>query len=326
MKLIICGNGFDLNHRLQTGYKCYRCYLQDVAPDVLRKFEELPWGHKQVGENKWRDIEKSLELDVDDLLSTVAQYEINVPPENVCECKTDMDDRLRFIHLFTGELFYQWLSDVDTSKARAKSELSKCFEDALFVNFNYTNTLECVYGVAPEKILHIHGALADVNVQNCFGQDILPRFSTIEEAECYDKPLLESDKWNSNIIRNIIQFGAPREWEQISRKLNDAFRDQERDIYEELSEVLPKTIKTLSKNLPSLQSFLLGKTIDEIIIMGHSLNGPDDFYYEKCLIPLYKDKKWTFYWHRGYEDPLSGKREIEKFCQKHKITPNFCEW
>jgi hypothetical protein len=39
------------------------------------------------------------------------------------------------------------------------------FKDSLFLNFNYTRTLEKLYNIAPDKVLHIHGNVlySDIN-------------------------------------------------------------------------------------------------------------------------------------------------------------------
>ena len=47
--------------------------------------------------------------------------------------------------------------------------------------------------------------------------------------------------------------------------------------------------------------FLKDAFIDEIVIIGHSFMGVDEQYYRDILVPLYKDKKWIFYYYQSDE-------------------------
>ena len=43
MKLIICGNGFDLHHGFKTGYHHYKNFLEVHYPQAIRDFEDFPY-------------------------------------------------------------------------------------------------------------------------------------------------------------------------------------------------------------------------------------------------------------------------------------------
>jgi hypothetical protein len=55
--------------------------------------------------------------------------------------------------------FFRWINTIDLSKAQKKSNLEKIIRgDTDFVlSFNYTETLERIYGVCKHNICHIHG-------------------------------------------------------------------------------------------------------------------------------------------------------------------------
>ena len=44
------------------------------------------------------------------------------------------------------------------------------FRNGLFLNFNYTPTLELVYGIHPEQVCHIHGDCRDQSSEIYFGK------------------------------------------------------------------------------------------------------------------------------------------------------------
>lgn len=323
MKLIICGNGFDIHHNLPTGYWNYREYLYNQAPNIMDKYESFPWLNEKCKNNLWRDVENSLAINFRKMIDYYRKYYDDADGE--IEYQTDYDDWTRFIYSFTGDEFYKWLSSIDFSVAKKEALLEKMFRDAVFITFNYTDTLERVYGIAEERILHLHGQLSKVKTENCFGQDILPSIRTVEDAECYDKPILESDKWNSDVIREEIQFGAPLiEKDQMSSDFSNVQQEFMKQALEALSE---KTTKKVYNNLPSLDKFLKMYEIDEIVIMGQSLSGADDLYYSKCLVPLYKDKKWTAFWHKGNNGELDDYNEKVTFFDRYGIQHrHYQEW
>lgn len=325
MKLVICGNGFDCHHKLRTSYDSYHSWLEINAPLVLEKFNGFPWVNKACISNKWVDVEKTLSLDVSAMINAINDYSLDTNPENVSECIVDFEDWTRFIYSFTGGEFYKWLSSIDTRQTTKDPKIEGALSDAICITFNYTDTLETVYGIEKGRILHLHGSLDEVEEENCFGNDILPSFSTVEEAECYDKPVIENDKWNSGIIRNVIQFGAPRESIDVKEEMDKKLNSEDKELKELLFEFFQCTIKSLCRNLPKINSFLSGKRIDEVMIMGHSLNGPDDLYYTECLIPKYRDKKWIIYWYNdGSQKDLCEKKV---FCAKYGIkNVEYREW
>lgn len=323
MKLIICGNGFDMHHKLKTDYKAYRDYLKKHAPNVLRKFEEFQWFNESCKGNQWRDVEETLAINFEGIISFYKAYYND--PDGSIEFDTDFEDWTRFIYTFTGQAFFLWLSSINTNTALKDTNLESLFTDAICITFNYTDTVEHLYGVAKEKILYLHGNLHRVIVEHCLGSSILPTFKTIEEAECYNRPIIECDKWNSDIIRSEIQFGAPLVSEnKFVAIFNNIQEDGTKKALKELSE---KSTKRIYENLPRLEEFLKEKDIEEIIILGQSLLGPDDLYYSECIIPMYKNKKWTAYWHRGKNGELDDYHEKKDFFQKYNISDvNFVEW
>lgn len=315
MKLIICGNGFDMHHSLNTSYSSYKKHLHLKAPWVLEKYEKFPWLSEKVENDLWKDVEQSLELDFPKMIN---HYQANYnDPDGEIEYETDFENWTRFVFSFTGDEFYKWISSVEISTVKKDRTIESLFRDAVFVTFNYTDTIERLYQIPSDRVLHLHGELRRVADDNCFGLDILPSFRTIEEAECFNKPLLERDKWNSDIIRNEIQFGAPlTEENALTNIFNGVVNDDMRKAFDSLVE---KTTKKLYQNIPILDAFLEGKRIDEVVIMGHSIIGADKLYYDKCIIPRYMNAKWTVYVH-------SDKDEKSAFFERYNIFPEYREW
>ncbi len=316
MRLIICGNGFDIHHNLKTRYSDYREYLDKHASRVLKAFETFQWLNSSCKGNLWSDLEKTLILNFHNMIDFYKQFYCEKNGNN--EYKVDFAEWTRFIYSFTGEEFYEWISSIEKVIVKDPN-LESLFNDSVCITFNYTDTIECLYSVSPEAVLHIHGSLGDVRDDECFSDNILSPFSSIEEAEIEEKPIVECDKWNSDIIRTELQFGAPLSKENEMQDIFECIQDE--CVRRDFEVIIEKTTKKLYTNTDRLCAFLRDKKIDEVIILGASLSGTDEMYYSQCLIPMYKDSKWIAYVY-SEED----KSEKEKFFNKHRIIPEFRNW
>lgn len=182
--LFIIGNGFDLAHDLDTAYADFKTFLSNRikfnqgikdAEDCI-KITEIPrlptskvsygkgvseeyyqeekliyWFVDEVSNRKadmkWSDFETYLsELNVEAVLKKWG-YTV----ENAIKIQETLGDISGF--------FFRWVNTIDLSKAEKKLNMEKIIRtyDDLFLTFNYTETLEKVYGVCESNICHIHG-------------------------------------------------------------------------------------------------------------------------------------------------------------------------
>ena len=66
----------------------------------------------------------------------------------------ELEERSNDLHRSIAEGFVGWVDEIDVTSASPRMT----FEDgANFINFNYTGTLQRVYGVPDRRVLHIHG-------------------------------------------------------------------------------------------------------------------------------------------------------------------------
>ena len=316
MRLIICGNGFDIHHNLKTRYSDYRKYLDEHASHVLKDFEAFQWLNLSCKGKLWSDLEKTLALDFHNMIDLYKKYYCEKDDND--EYKVDFAAWTRFIYSFTGEEFYKWISSIEKDTVKDPN-LESLFNDAVCITFNYTDTIERLYNVSPEAVLHIHGSLSNVKEDECFGKNILPSFSSIEEAEIAEKPIVECDKWNNDVIRTELQFGAPLSKEDEMHNIFENVSNE--SIRLDYEAIVEKTTKKIYNNTDKLCAFLSGKKIDEVIILGSSLSGSDEMYYSQYFIPMYKDSKWIAYVY-SEED----KCEKEKFFNKYRLIPEYRNW
>lgn len=188
----------------------------------------------------------------------------------------------------------------------------------IYINFNYTNTLENIYNIASNSIFHIHG-----NLKNIDRGDILDwfitHFTTIEEAENAEQ--VRVDILNNDTIREKLQFGSVKNnVEEIKRELLKKCGQDEVNLksikaaIDHIIEFSNASAKDLKKNYSKLREFINNKNIDEVVVMGHSILGVDISYYEEIIVPKYKNCRWKFYCHSD-----NDKIAVEQFTKKFGI-------
>lgn len=175
--LYMFGNGFDIAHGINTPYSAFRDYLEKNHEDFLRKFEAMysiqplddtePW-YTEEAERKWhenviKDLWKTFEEDighpdVEGMHGAAESLVDSMPSEGI---KDTLDYYWRDEYGFSEEFqkyVLEWLETIDTSKAECKKDPLLNNQGDLFINFNYTDTLERVYGI--NNVLHIHGGVS----------------------------------------------------------------------------------------------------------------------------------------------------------------------
>lgn len=331
MKLYIIGNGFYRHHKLKTGYLDYRRYLDAHYHDVLSEFEDFPYlsmyGSKI--NDLWSDLEEALTIDYMECIDSAVRDD-NYPDLNNesdarwYEIEGELDIQTRFIYKFTGEYLYEWLSSIDFTKCIPDLQLET---NALYVTFNYTDTLERIYKIPSEQILHIHGRLVNVNPNNFLSDTFyIPAFS-IQEAEVTEPiPLYPL---NNDNVHKEIQFGSTNnDSEKIKKALEHQYGND--DFYGASIELGVNKIvgycdassKNLKQNYPVLNNFISNQHVDEIIIMGHSYEGIDSDYYKDILIPRFRNCLWTIYIH-----PPGDIEKVNTFISRYNLQNiNLIEW
>lgn len=183
-RLFIIGNGFDRAHKMKTEYSHFREFLKDKYD--LKKQEEVPdipdsnmlpdgsekvdtieavrlvgwlliWC-RRIGKN-WCCFEDALAfLDFDAVMN-----------ENTIFCD-DTDNlfkeaenyemyayNLQHAIMELPKLFSEWIERIEIAK-NPKPDIRKLFRKSdLFLNFNYTETIEKLYQIPSSQVCHIHG-------------------------------------------------------------------------------------------------------------------------------------------------------------------------
>lgn len=269
MNLFIIGNGFDLAHGLPTRYWDFRMFLEERYGVFLKDFEEkyYLWG-KEVKELLWNDFEFNLaNLEEDMLFEQMYQStDLGLESGNV-----GIEDTLRYY--FRDEFKYieklttylkDWIAEVNQELDGLNKRTSFIQESNqdIFINFNYTTTLEKVYDISRRNVLHIHGVV-DSEVDLVLG--------------------------HSNTDRITYFFEKYREFQ-------NQFDEQRAPIYNALAEYCSKTYKDVNKYIHQL--FPLNfDSIQKVMIIGHSLSTVDLPYFKEIKESIGEEVEWNIYYY-----------------------------
>jgi hypothetical protein len=300
MKLYICGNGFDLHHGYKTGYRDYRSFLLKHHEDAFRAFNNFQYTYLSTSD-RWSDLEESLTINYEECIDeAVNEYYPDLSDDSDSRWNgidIDLDEQTKFIFDFTGKYFLEWLTQIDFSKPTNIISINK---NALFVTFNYTTTLEKLYGITPGNIFHIHGHVdfADGSIDSGRAKKQIQFGSVDNDIVLIEKEMIkkygDDDFYAVSIepgVNHIINF-----CEAVS--------------------------KNLERNYAQLKSFIERPKIDEVIVMGHSIMGVDFPYYSKVIVPALYGCRWKFYWHSNKDQD-----NIESFINQFPLKNyTIVEW
>ena len=272
-RLFIIGNGFDLAHKLPTDFKTDFKRIAEVN-ESISYFWDIYQTEKT---NIWSDFEYCLgRPDFNSLEEIFDGY----GPDYLSEHESDRDAIITQVDI-NGNLkrsLYEFAETAENaiSNRSPLEKYSKLFiEGDYFVNFNYTHTLERLYGIKERNVLHIHGEV---------GKNILvlgyPKGQYFPEKYLYDVRQKGRGPYRECDIREFV--------DEMAGKGNFDYY-----TYSAYKALIQKT-ESFNKEyqITSFASFLNGKTIDEIIIIGHSCK--IDFDYFQYLDKVFPLAKWVF--------------------------------
>lgn len=184
-KLFVIGNGFDLAHKLPTSYDNFKEYLYNtynvdesiqfiapegsIAPDGELVYDDdhvagfIIYMISYVEGLKWRDLEYSVGmLEFDELFDGLpVEYDREGDYHDWRNVYIKQDFASNLVEPLTRikKLFKDWINTISISSRTKPIKNFKLLIDPndVFLSFNYTETLEVLYGV--KDVCHIHGSI-----------------------------------------------------------------------------------------------------------------------------------------------------------------------
>lgn len=184
--LFIAGNGFDIAHGISAKYNDFRSFVIDLYPEALNLRDEVVYleDFKNIDPNEfaaeillnvmdraagknWSNFEEALAyIDFNSKLPVVSHKENETDEED----QDLMEQYLLYMDMLTSifincakvwQVFFRlWIKDIqtkiDNDNFTVKDTLKVLFSqfDMQFFTFNYTKTLQELYGI--KKVIHIH--------------------------------------------------------------------------------------------------------------------------------------------------------------------------
>ena len=222
--LFIIGNGFDSAHKLPTEYAKFKEYLsnnikgnlgiKDTSKECI-KIEEISclpsrkiWYGKGICEEYWKE-EQLIYWLVDEVSNGKndmrwSDFETYLSELNVEAVLNKwgytIDNAMKIQETLTdiSGFFFRWINTVDLSVAKKKVSMEKLIrpDKDLVLTFNYTETLEKIYGVCEDNICHIHGK-RETNSEEQKRKDMVSIGENYSELIIgYEANLFKKEKYN----------------------------------------------------------------------------------------------------------------------------------
>ena len=300
--LYIIGNGFDQYHDIPCGFPFFMNWVKehDVALFIrlIQEYEHA-WDPEW-----WSDFENSLaRLN----FSIYANIKGNLfDPEYIndgsIDEKTDYASR-KVIEEFSAikeslrMSFQKWLFEA-YGKLNIDKKIPLQGEDSVFLSFNYTRTLEDIYGIKPEQIFHIHGIIDDLDSM-IVGHGLgLTELNDILERQ---KPRVLGEVINKKFnLMTRLQLVTPRDKELATASALES-------IYS-----LKKDIDGCIKN--NIQFFDVILDVKRIFVYGFSFSSIYMPYLEKIIRRTKPETHWVISWYSQ-----DDKRRIMDFVIRYDI-------
>lgn len=256
--LYILGNGFDIAHGISSRYRDFEHWVKAKGNEQLIGMMDIFFSNEH---DLWADIETALgeyreeeifdyckpieEIDYDHMMRSVAAIED--APDWLF--KPILDD---FLNSFTD-----WVNSIDISQARQQLQLEP---QSRYLTFNYTETLEKVYGTPADNILHIHGSRVVKGGAYIMGHN------NIKPDDLYDT--LNGELYFEQDTKNKI-IG----W------MNELHKD---------------TSSIIRHNATFFRSL---SGITHVVVIGHSVNEVDWPYFDEVNKNIGPNAQWQFHSH-----------------------------
>lgn len=267
---------------MKTHYWELRQYIDEKDPEFIREFEELyniqpldnsePWytdeaqkrWNRAVDYDLWSEFERFMgNPNTTEMLERSISVTENMPTMGI---RFLMDQYWKKQFGFINKLqdyVREWIESIDTSHVACQKKSLTGSRD-LFLNFNYTDILEKIYGI--ENVLHIHGGVKAV----C---DIPPIM-----GHCNKQDIQKHRQWSKE---------AAEEFAEAEASIQSAVADYLETIYKDTQE----QIKFHRKFFDKLRE------VNCVVIIGWSAGDADIPYLKeinKCVCP---NTKWIAYWY-----------------------------
>lgn len=286
-RLILVGNGFDMQHGLDTSYKSFVNKNKDNP--VIKEFCELVEKVDGTGKNNdWYSFEEQMERIANWMFEKNLSEDVDLSDYEVLDKQMEQYNSL-FERL--ADLLFQYLADeYNSKKIKQVDSIRKEFtKDTYAISFNYTDTIK----LYTDNYYFVHGSInEDGNIILGFANGKISDLSTGEYAKYWKEVLKEKLNYlrflkanNYDNIEELLDEFEPHLMSLYSGRgeydLTETF-DGEKSVYDVSDMSEPLHMYAEENNYSAVRDNMDFSKVKEIVIMGHGLES--DLFYIESLI------------------------------------------
>jgi hypothetical protein len=266
--LFLLGNGFDLFHGMATSYSDFENYLDSknsgFASALISHLDPCL-------KPDWSNFEDSIgNLDVGSLqeMAFEAVQKSDTDDDYDSGTSDGMDewlkDELDYIHSLPEEL-RGWVENIPSAKKKMFSNLNLPY--VKFFTFNYTDTLEQIYGIPDPQIWHIHGRASNTDEPLLIGSFNSDR---IAKAESQLNLISELDIKMQTCWESVLNYYQETEKDVDANISSNGFKFKDLNFVSLLIIIgfsfghvdLPY-LREIGENAPKIQKVVITYHVDE---------------------------------------------------------------
>ncbi|QYJ93117.1 bacteriophage abortive infection AbiH family protein [Shewanella spartinae] len=291
-KLYIIGNGFDLHHDLPTSLVGFRSHYKYSAFSRLYENGVFMMSSNQSLDEHWKHLEENLaNFDVDEVIEQASEYYDDDPHENqfIYEVENIIDALTKGLTADLNE--YLSLAEIH---AVMQDKILNLDTSARFLCFNYTNTLERIYNISPDRICYIHGKLNSTENPIVIGHGM-------EGSEYTPPPEIDISALSEEQVEVYSESYSP-DYDYAISEAHGYFKRSYKDT--------AACIKASSQFFQSLSD------IESVIILGHSLSEIDQCYFD-CVNKIARPNSqwWATYYSNSEKNEILER--LEEIVEDH---------
>jgi hypothetical protein len=297
--LYIIGNGFDLHHHLDTWYSSFGLFLKKTYPDiyeVLLKYLGLADldedNEDSLKDPLWGQFEASLaRMDNELLIENHRNYAPNYGSDDFSEgdayaMQMYINEIVTKATLKMKQAFEEFIENVNYPET-LENPLVNLDINALFLSFNYTDTLERYYKISRENIEYIHNKAGE-GKGLILGHGIDP--SEFEESnEQPPEDAKQRELWEEYMSSN---------YDHSLELAKDEIRGYFQDSFKPTQDVIAEK-QVFFERLAE---------IDTVYVLGHSMSKVDLPYFIELKKYLSGNEEWVISYFN--ESEISDRKEV----------------
>ncbi len=284
-KLFVIGNGFDLHHGIPSRFSDFGSYLATADSKIL----ELIRDYLFVDEDFWNCFETRLAtFEADVVIEYAEQFLTPYGAEDWSDAshhdfEYEIEQVVDGLSARLRRRFVDWIRKLPIPAAGTVPVLRCIDPSAVFLSFNYTPTLQRLYGVSEDQVLHIHGRAADPASEIVLGHG-----------------------WKR----------LPHE--QLSRGIDEATDTRVAGGYRLIDDYFAATFKPTEEIIERHRfAFECLTSVTDVWILGHSLGDVDAPYFRELMKRVNPSARWTASCRGG---PSTQQRHFAGLAMSHTLV------